>query len=187
MKELEFLHAHEDVSRVLQYANNVGLIIRNDHPTDGPQSDLVSPSEIDSIVSGVFMLYKPEWVYGEPEFGIIPNGFNAGKYSQSPATNYVSLVAYFSGERTNRTRSLLGSGFLSRNTSWFRSNDKTTHIADPDVSLTFDILRREIDTGMCLRGGVHNYLILEYAQLKLQSGIALPPFDYIEWPPLGTR
>ena len=187
MRELEFIHAREDVSRVLHYANNIGLIIRNDHPTDQPQSDVVSPSEIDYIECGVFMLYKPSWVYGEPKFGVIPGGANAGKYSQNPATNYVSLVAYFSGERSNGSRRLLGNGFISRDTEWFRSYDKTIHRADYDVEHTFGTLIKSIGTGMYLRGGVHIYSVLKYAQLELQTGIALPPFDYIEWPSVDTQ
>lgn len=181
MRDFEFIHASEDVRKVLVLASSLGLVIRNDIPNDTPDPIIVSADDVEGLSQGSFILYKPEWVFGDFKFDEIASGYNAGKYFQHPATNYSGLKLYFGGEHHDQCLRL-GGGNLSRDVDWYRPLDHTVHLAPSDVKSTFDAIRRAIDTGKRLRGGVHNYTVLDEAWKKLRDGVATPPFDYIEWP-----
>jgi len=184
MRDFEFIHATEDVREVLQFANDLGLVIRDDQPTATPEPKIISAEQVEELSAGVYMLYRPEWVFGEFVFEVIPDGYNAGKYFQHPSTNYVSVNLYFGGERLDGSVRRLGGGNLSRRLNWYRPCDHTIHDAPPDVKAVFDTIRKHIDTRKRLRGGVHRYTVLREAWQKLADGSAVPPFPYIEWPPV---
>ena len=187
MRDFEFIHAAEDVPRTLGFAAELGLIVRHDEPTPTPEPRIVPADKLATFRNGVFFLYRPEWVFGEFRHFIISGGHYEGQYDQSPSTNYVSLTLYFAGERKDGAGLRLGGGTLGRDVRWLRTSDHTLHPAPPDVNTVFDTIRKHIDTGKRLRGGVHNYAVLESAWEKLIAGSALPPFDYIEWPPKETK
>ena len=182
MRNFEFIHSTEDVHRVLWIAAKLGLIIRDDSPAAEPHPKMVSTAAFNTLSAGSFMLYRPSWVLGPLQFEEITSGYNSGKYFQNPATNYSAVTAYFGGERLDENTPRLGNGDLSRDVDWYRPSDQTIHPAPPEVEIVFNEIRREIDTGRRLRGGVHNYAVLEGASKKLDKGSHLPPFDYIEWP-----
>jgi hypothetical protein len=183
MREFRFIHAEEDVPDLLGLAGELGLIIRSDHPVPTPIPDIIDPSRRSELKDGVFMLFQLEWIFGEMQFSKIEDGHNKGKFTLSPATNQIALTLYFGGERGDGPVSRLGSGFLSRQIDWYRKRDHTIQPAPIDVKCMFDTIRKRIDTGRRLRGGIHNYAVLKNASEKLDKGIALPPFDYIERPP----
>lgn len=182
MREFEFIHAAEDVPAVLRFAAELGLIIRRDEPTINPEPDILNDDQISNIGDGVFILYRSNWVFGEFVFGKIRGGYNEGKYSQNPSTNYASITAYFGGEKMIDSVWRLGAGLLGRSIDWYRPSDHSVQPAPPDVKKVFNTIREHIDTRRRLRGGVHKYAVLERALKKLSEGRALPPFDYIEWP-----
>jgi hypothetical protein len=187
MRDFELIHATDDMHQVLLFCADIGLIIRHDVPTEKPLSKIIYLTDICMLTNGSFCLYRPEWVFEEPKFDIIDSGHNEGKYFQNPATNYVSINLYFSGERKDRSGCRLGSGNLTYDVNWYRSSDHTLHVSPPDVKGVFNEIRKHMDTGRRLRGGVHNYAVLQNAWDKLIGGSALPPFDYIEWPPNSAR
>lgn len=128
------------------------------------------------------MLYKEEWVFGEFKFDKITGGYNEGKYFQHPGTNYSPIKAYFSGEQVEGENKRLGSGLLSRRIKWYRSSDHSVHPAPPEVQKVFADIKQHIDIDRWLRGGIHNYMVLEDAWAKLTNCGYLPPFDFIELP-----
>jgi len=183
MRDFEFIHSGEDVAEILHFAAGIGLTIRKDEPGKLPLPTLVRASDIENMANGVFFLYKPEWIFDEVEFIEIGAGYFEGKFSQKPATNCASVNLYFGGERDDGQLHRLGGGFLARDVNWYRSSDHTVHRAPADVKAVFDVIRKRIDTGKRLRGGIHNYAVLAGAWKKLIAGSAAPPFDYIRWPP----
>ena len=183
MRDLEFIHATDDVRHILEFAAKNRLLIRDDAPTKEPKPRLINAENLGTRDSGSFVLYKPDWVFGELIFEMIPAGFNKGKYFQHPSTNYVGISIFFTGERRDNLVLRLGSGSISRKIDWYNPSNNTIQPAPPEVKAVFNVIRKHIDTGRRLRGGVHNYAVLEGAWTKLIEGVAMPPFDYIEWPP----
>lgn len=183
MRDIRLINAREDVPRVLRHARELGLVILDDSPTPTPAPRFVQESEIDTYKRGNFIMYLPEWVFGKPQFTQISGGYSKGKFSRHPNTNNTSIGIYFSGERRDGSVKRLGSGDMSRNVEWYRSTDHSVHRAPPSVEEVFDALWKRINTGKYLRGGGFRYRVLETAWGKLVGGAAMPPFDYIEWPP----
>ena len=68
----EIIHSTGDVSAVLKMAHGRGLIVRVDAPTESPEPDIATAGRLATFDRGVFMLFRPEWVFGEPQFQRIP-------------------------------------------------------------------------------------------------------------------
>ncbi len=179
----EIIHASEDVRAVLRCAVELGMIIRHDAPSDRPEAQIVSEDQIDVYERGTFMLYRPEWVFGEPQFLPITAGYNKGKFFQSPRVNFAPITLSLHGERLDGDVRRLGGGGISRHPNWLRSADQNLRPTPPEVKSAYDSIIRRIDIGRRLSGGVHTYIVLAHAWEKLASGRGLPPFDFIDWPP----
>jgi len=186
MRDIRLIQASEDVPRVLRHARELGLVILDDSPTPTPAPWFVQERQIDTYESGSFIMYLPEWVFGKPVFSQISDGYYKGKFSRHPNTNNTSIGISFSGERMDGSVKRLGSGDMSRNVEWYRSTDHSVHRAPPSVEEVFDALWKRINTRKYLRGGGFRYRVLEKAWDKLCGDVAMPPFDYIEWPPKKT-
>jgi len=183
MRDIRLIHASEDVSRVLRHARELGLVIQDDSPTPTPAPRFVQDDQINNYKRGSFVLYLSEWVFGKPEFSEIKRGYSKGKFDRRPNWNNTSIAISFSGERMDGTVKRVGAADMSRNVEWYRSTDHSVHRAPASVEEVFNALWKRINTGKYLRGGGFRYRVLEKAWDKLCSGVAMPPFDYIEWPP----
>jgi hypothetical protein len=179
MAAVKFVHAFEDVAVVLMCAAELGMTIQVDAPTEGPEQDTVSIVDLNKLGHGVFLLYRPEWVFGTPEFAKISAGRNRGKYFQKPRVNFAPITVSFGGERVESGVTRLGSGTLSVHTNWLNSFDQTLQPTPDAVRSAYDIVKKKIDTRKRLRGGGQIFMVLEYASKKLNSRTALPPFDYL--------
>jgi hypothetical protein len=180
MPDREFIHATEDVVEVLRAVARIGLIICHDIPSISPRPNVVTVERENAYDRGVFVVFRPDWVFGEFQFQEIPGGYNKGKFSLSPSVNLAPITVYFGGERLDNNAQRLGAGAISWSKSWYRSQDRTTHSSPAEVEVFFRKIIEAIGTGKSLRGGSHNYLLLAYAARKLEQGCALPPFDYID-------
>jgi hypothetical protein len=158
------------------------MVIQHDVPSERPEEHIVTEYQIGSYDRGSFMLYRPEWVFGKPQFQLITAGRNKGKFFQSRRFNFAPISLSLGGERLDGELHRLGGGSFSRHADWLRSADQTIQPTPPDVKSVYDSLIRRIDIGKRLRGGIHNYMVLAHAWEKLVSGLELPPFDYIERP-----
>ena len=181
MPDIEIIHAGEDVPAVLRLASEIGLIVRRDTPTAAPEPDLLQPEQFVRFDRGVFMLYRPEWVFGQFQFQEIPAGHNKGKYSLSPGVDSSSITTFFGGERVIGDSVRLGGGVISFNNSWYRTRDRSQRRTPPDVRAVWKKLVKAVDSGHHLSGGGHKYTVLRAAWDKLMSGSAMPPFEYIDW------
>lgn len=178
----EIIHASEDVSTILKCAVDLGMIIQYSAPIERPEEHIVTEDQIGSYDRGTFMLYRPEWVFGKPQFQLITAGYNKGKFFQMPRVNFASISLSLGGERLHDGLPRLGSGSISRHADWLRSADQTVQPTPTDVKSVYEVIIRCIDIRKRLRGGIHNYIVLAHAWEKLASGLRLPPFDYIDWP-----
>lgn len=181
MRDLELIHAKEDISTVLQLARDTGLTIRVAEPTPTPVPIIIDGSKLGLISRGVFDGYRDEWMFRRLVYHRIEKGAYEGKYSYGPAVNYAGIQFYFTGEREIKNHYALGSGFISRDLRWYDATAHEVHLAPQNVKATFESIRMRLDTGVYVRAGVHKYLILEGALKKIKEGY-LPPFDFIEWP-----
>lgn len=186
MTAREIIHASEDVQTVLRIAVELGMVIQRDAPSDRPEPQVIKEDEIDAYDRGVFILYRPQWVLGKPEFQPITAGHNRGKFFQRPRVNIAPITLSLGGERLDGDVRRLGGGSISRHADWLRGADQTLQPTPHAVRSAYDSIIRRIDVGKRLRGGVHTYIVLAHAWEKLASGLALPPFDYVEWPPHTT-
>lgn len=183
MADREIIHSARDVPVFIKMAHERGLVVRVDAPTECPKPDIATADRLATLDRGVFILFRPEWVFGEPQFQRIPGGHNEGKYSQSPGVNVAPITAYFGGERRDGVVRRLGGGTIGWNNRWYDARFHIERPAPPDVKAVYDSLLAASDTGVYLSGGVHEYLVLRDALQQLEAGAAAPPFDYIEWPP----
>jgi hypothetical protein len=182
MPDRELIHANEDTTSVLNLAVELGLTIRLDLPTLTPTPDILCIERLKDFQSGIFILYRPEWIFGDQQFIEISDGYNVGKYSQSPRINSSSITLYLSGERLENDKLRLGSGFISWSKTWLRQSDGTVHKAPHEVDLIYKELLKLIETRKSLKGGGHTYTVFEIAWGKLMAGSASPPFNYLDWP-----
>ena len=187
MRDFELIHAVEDIAPCLLLAESLGLVIREDSPHRSKKPKLVLSKDIPFLKGGSFVLYKREWLFGDLEYSHIAEGINCGKFFVHPRTNYAGLNVYFSGERAENGITRLGSGFFSRDVDWYRVSDDTIQNSPPDIKEVFDKIRGDIDIRKRVHGGVHNYVVLRRAWEKLTLGSAVPPFDFIEWPPRSQQ
>lgn len=179
MATAKFVHALEDVAAVLICAAELGMTIQIDAPTERPEKEMLSRLDFNKVGHGVFLLYRPEWVFGAPEFAEIPAGRNRGKYFQKPRVNFAPITVSFGGERVESGVTLLGSGTISVHTDWLNSVNQTLQPTPDAVKSAYDFVKKKMDTRKRLRGGGQTFIVLEYALQKLNSGTASPPFDYL--------
>jgi hypothetical protein len=106
----EIIHASEDVPAVLRCAVDLGMIIQYDAPSERPEEHIVTEDQIGSYDRGIFMLYRPEWVFGKPQFQPINAGHNKGKFFQSPRVNFAPISLSMGGERLDGEFHRLGGG-----------------------------------------------------------------------------
>lgn len=180
MAAVQVVHAFEDVAMVLSCALELGMVIQVDAPAERPEQALVSSEVLPRLGHGVFVLYRPDWVFGSPVFVEVSGGLNAGKFFQKPRVNVAPITASFSGERQEGLVSRLGSGTISRHADWLCSVDQTLQSSPVAVKSVYDALIKKVDTRHRLRGGGHNFIVLEHAWRKLSNGLAQPPFDYLK-------
>jgi hypothetical protein len=183
MVDREIIHCASDVSAFLKMAHELGLIVRIDAPSELPKPIIASADCLEGLDRGVFALYRPDWIFGEQQFQQIPAGYNVGKYSQSPRVNSTQISAYFGGERRDGEVRRLGVGVISWHNLWYDSRLRTECRTPPEVRHVYGSLMAALGTGVYLSGGVHRYLVFRNALKQFETGEALPPFDYIEWPP----
>lgn len=184
--DCEIIHSAVDVPAFLGLAHELGLHIRVDAPTEFPESDMATADRLTSFDRGVFMLSRPEWAFGAPQYHRIAGGYNEGKYFQSPRVNVAEITAYFGGERLDGSGRRLGDGTISWNKWWYEPSLHIEHPTPPDVKTVYDSLLAASNSGVVVSGGVHKYLVLRGALQQLKAGMALPPFDFIEFPPSET-
>lgn len=181
MRDLELIHAKEDIGNVLQLAIDAGLTIRVAEPTPTPSPVIIDSSRLNLISSGVFDAYRDEWMFDDLVYHKIDEGGYKGKYSYAPTVNYVGIQFYFIGERKGKNQHTLGNGFVSRDLKWYDPAAHEVYAAPPEVKGVFDTICKRLDTRVYVHAGVHKYLILGGALKKIKVGY-LPPFDFIEWP-----
>lgn len=181
MVDRNLIHATEDVASVLQLASDMGLVIQSDEPTDLPRANIVPRNALNSIKRGSFTLYKTEWIFGSLKYREISGGYNKGRFFQQPRTNLAPIEINFFGEYMDGDRLRLGGGGIAWHRTWSRTSDRTEQPTPPDIKKTYDELYKAIYYGKRLRGGGQTFMVLKEAWSKLARGIALPPYDYIEW------
>jgi hypothetical protein len=184
VRELNFIHAQEDVPRLLCLASEMGLTLRNDRPTCEPASNILNPASLGEPTKGVFVGYRSEWVFGEFKHDLIDGGYNRGKYFQMPATNYAGIQLYFSGERSNNDIPRLGNGFISRDIDWYNPANHTVSRAPPEVKETFDQIMEKISTRKYIIAGGCRYIVLQGALKRMATGALRPPFDFMDSEPI---
>jgi hypothetical protein len=185
MPNREFIHASEDVAKILKFVIELGLIIRVDQPTIDREPKVLSVDEIEEINRGVFFIFHPNWFFGEDQYIQISDGINRGKYSISPRVNGSPITLYFGGERIDGDILRLGSGFLSWDKKWLYQPEGTIHNAPREVGIVYEKIIKFMDMRKSLKGGIHTYMVLEAAWCKLNAKEVFPPFDYILWPPVS--
>lgn len=184
MRDFSFIHSEEDVPDVLGLASELGLILRNDEPTAEPAPNIVAPSLIPSLTTGIFMAYLPEWVFGDFKYNLIPGGYRKGKYSQMPSTNYIKLQFTLWHERRDGDFIRLGNGSLSRDVDWYHFEAHAVHPAPPAVKAMFDTIRKRIDTKEYIKVGGRRYAVLPGALRKLADKRYRPPYDFMDDEPI---
>src|SRR5688572_5941153 len=137
MPDREFIHSAFDVSAVLYYALGSGMQVIVDTPQPEPRPRMITTEDVPLYESGVFLLFKPEWVYGEFQVSLASAGHYAGKFFVQPRVNFAPVTVYFSGERLVDGRRKLGSGVLSVHSDWLEMPAKLTHSTPAEVKMWF--------------------------------------------------
>jgi hypothetical protein len=182
VRDFSFIHASEDVRKVLSAAADAGVTIRDGDPTSDPGPVIIEKSQFSDKNRGQFVGYRDEWIFGDLPVHEITAGAYQGQYDISPGTNAAGIDFYFMGEREIERRRRLGSGTITRRLDWYCPEEHAVYLVPPEVKTVFDAICRLVDTGKRVRAGGRTYHLLEGALRKIKEGY-LPPFDFIEWPP----
>lgn len=181
MPHRELIHSESDVASALLYALDSGFQIRTDDAQPKPKPCILNRKQAAVSKSGVFYLFRPEWVYGEFQIMPISGGTNRGKYIVSPSVNHSPIVLYFSGERNATKRRRFGAGLLSFNREWLELPAKVIRRTPPEVELWFKKIFKHLSSGIAIKTGKHNYYICRGVMADHSREEALPPFDFIPW------
>lgn len=181
MPDREFIHSISDISAVLHYALGSGMQVMFDGPQPEPRPRFLAQEDVALRESGVFLLFKPEWVYGEFQISPVLQGHNAGRFFVQPRANFAPITVYFSGERVVDGRRKLGSGTLSFHRDWLEMPAKVMHPTPAEVEMWFKRVFAQVTSGAQVRVGVHRYHICRGVIDDPRAGECLPPFDYIPW------
>lgn len=184
MAHTQFIHTTQDVVRILKFASEEGVEIYRDMPVSGPSVSKVNRDELSQLYSGSFLLTKSQWIFGQLEFVRISAGYNKGKFFLKPRTNFSSIAVYFGKEICGSETVRLASGVMSRYPDWLRSSDATIQPSPENVKSDYNRILKFIGKNKVLRSGGQTYYVTDSAWERLVSGAALPPFEYIERPPL---
>jgi len=181
MPDREMIHSTADVTSALLFAFDSGLQVRMDTPQSDPRPRLLDRQELGKLSSGVFFLFRPEWVYGPLQILPISDGHNAGKFTVSPGVNTSAISVYFSGERVDRGRRRLGTGVISFDREWLELPAKVMRPTPRAVGVWFKRIAAHLLTGTFVKGGLHKYYLCRHVSGDSSASECLPPFDFIPW------
>jgi hypothetical protein len=181
MPDKEFIHSAADVTQALSFALASGFQIRLDAPKAKAEQRFLQKEEIGTLGGGVFLLLRPEWVYGEPQIAPIPRGHNAGLYTVSPGVNQSPITLYFGGERIDRGRRRFGAGTVSYHRDWLELPARVVRETPPEVAAWFKRITAHLLSQGVIHAGAHKYYLCKGVNTDPSAPECLPPFDYIPW------
>jgi hypothetical protein len=183
MPDREFIHAREDVTEALLYAQTLGLQVLPDVSRSSQPQEPLSADDIVSQEQGVFQLFLPEWVADPLQFMLIEAGANAGKYVVQQGVNFAPITIDFHKENNQSGRRRLGSGSISFKREWLHKRAHEMRPSPPEISRVYDALCKHLFSKTVIKAGVHRYVLCRHALQVASSENTIPPFDFIPWPP----
>jgi hypothetical protein len=182
MPDRELIHSTADVSSMVLYALDSGFQVMLDSPQPEPRPRMLARMDVNTFKEGVFLLFRPEWVYGNFRFMPISDGFNCGKFFVQPRTNFSPISVYFSGERIVEGQRKLGAGTVSFDRDWLELPAKALRDTPPDVEVWFKRIFTHVASRAVIKAGVHRYYVCRGVIADPNREDCLPPFDFIPWP-----
>jgi hypothetical protein len=180
----EFIHAHEDIDKILHWADSIGLLLLPERLEDN-DCQPKRPEEFRSFPRVTILLFRREWIVDAIELHRISGGINVGKYFVRTNINFAAISLSFDGDEDVAGVRRLGGGDISYGREWLHAKTHEMRLSPPDVAQTYKQVCKHLFSKISVRGGVHNYHVCKEAAELATRIPTRPPFDYIPWPPPG--
>jgi hypothetical protein len=181
MADREIIHCTADVANALYFVLDNGFQVAQDLPSEVPEPQMLTRSKVGGIQKGVFLVFRPEWLFGPFQFMAISDGANQGKFFLQPRVNYSAITLYFGGERVEKGQRMLGSGAVSFYREWLELPAKVLKPAPDDGPAWFKKIIAQLSAGIVIKAGKHRYEICRGVIADPSSAQCLPPFEFIPW------
>lgn len=187
MPDREFIHSASDVASSLLYALDSGFHVCHCEPQYNASPRMLTKAQARHLSAGVFLLLRPEWIFGTLQVSRITAGVNRGKYFVSPGVNCAPITLYFQGERIEKGHRRFGAGVVSFDRDWLELPAHVIRESPPELETWFVQILDNLLSDISIKAGAHRYFISRGVVSDPSAAQCLPPFDFIPWSEVALK